>query len=84
LHCAGVCEKIIGAPDQIRCLSGDKALAKTFFGTDGDGLWLYKRGQKPEQVTTSALETADIHDIARRGARLFVAALDDADFKPIF
>ncbi len=70
----GVCKKITGAPDRIRCLSGDKALAKTYFGTDGDGLWLYKRGQKPEQVTSNALETADIHDIARRGARLFVAA----------
>ena len=70
----GACEKIAGGPQRIRCLLGDKALAKTYYGSDGDGLWLYKRGGKPEQVTTSALDTADIHDIARIGARLIVAA----------
>ncbi len=70
----GKCEKIAGSPDRIRCLAGDKALVKTFFGSDGDGLWLYKRGSKPEQIAASTLDTADIHAVARIGPRLFVAA----------
>lgn len=63
-----------GFPQRTRRVVGDGTPRGAYFGSDGDGLWHYRGTGRPEQISTIALDNADIHDLISLGSRLLVAA----------
>jgi hypothetical protein len=72
----GSCRGIPGAPKMVRRMVSSKTSMSGFIVTDGEGLWGFE-GERLFQISSRALDNADMLDIVASGPRIVVAAGPD-------